>query len=93
MSNFLSDKNVAVTGGAGFLASFVVEQLKEKNPKDIFVPRSKDYDLRKKEAIVRMYEDAEPDVVLHLAATVGGIGANRKTLVSSSIITPSWEYS
>lgn len=76
--NYWSRKRVTVTGGAGFLGSFVVEQLKEKNPKGTFVPRSKDYDLRKKEAIVRMYEDADPDVVLHLAATVGGIGANRK---------------
>ena len=78
MDNFWSDKSVTVTGGAGFLGSFVVEQLKEKNPKDIFVPRSSEYDLRKKDAIIQMYEDAEPDVVIHLAATVGGIGANRE---------------
>lgn len=73
---FWEDKHITITGGAGFLGSFVVEQLKEKRPKSIFVPRSKDYDLREKEAIIRMYEDSRPDIVIHLAATVGGIGAN-----------------
>ncbi|MCL0087108.1 NAD-dependent epimerase/dehydratase family protein, partial [Thermodesulfovibrionales bacterium] len=53
-----------------------MEQLQKKNPKSIFVPRSKDYDLREKEAIVRLYEDSKPDIVIHLAAVVGGIGAN-----------------
>ncbi|MCL0038046.1 GDP-L-fucose synthase, partial [Thermodesulfovibrionales bacterium] len=73
---FWADKRVVVTGGAGFLGSFVVEQLKEKNPKSVFVPRSRDYDLREKEAIIQMYEDSKPDIVIHLAAVVGGIGAN-----------------
>jgi len=75
---FWTDKRVVVTGGAGFLGSFVVEQLEEKNPKSVFVPRSKDYDLREKEAIVRLYEASKPDIVIHLAAVVGGIGANQK---------------
>ncbi len=76
--DFWTDKRVTVTGGAGFLGSFVVEQLEKKGPKTIFVPRSKEYDLREKESIIRMYEASRPDIVIHLAAVVGGIGANRK---------------
>lgn len=73
----LTDKRVLVTGGAGFLGSFVVEKLKDRGCKDIFVPRSKDYDLVENEACKRLYRDTKPDVVIHLAARVGGIGANR----------------
>ena len=75
---FWDDKRVVVTGGAGFLGSYVVEKLGERGCKEIFVPRSKQYDLREKEAIIRMYEDFKPDIVIHLADVVGGIGANRK---------------
>ena len=80
MSNqdFWKDRRVVVTGGAGFLGSFVVEKLRERGCTHIFVPRSKDYDLREKEAIQRMLQDAQPHVVIHLAAVVGGIGANRQ---------------
>jgi GDP-L-fucose synthase len=73
-----TDKRVCVTGGAGFLGSWVVELLGPKRPAGIFVPRSADYDLRREADIARMYRDARPDVVVHLAATVGGIGANRR---------------
>lgn len=73
----LSNKRITVTGGAGFLGSFVIEKLKERGCKDIFVPRSKDYDLVENEACKRLYQDAKPDIVIHLAAKVGGIGANR----------------
>jgi len=78
LMGFWDDKRVVVTGGAGFLGSYVVEKLGERGCKEIFVPRSKEYDLREKEAIIRMYEDFKPDIVIHLAAVVGGIGANRK---------------
>ena len=73
---FWSDKRGLVTGGAGFLGSFVVEKLKDRNCKNIFIPRSKDYNLVEMEAVKRVYKDAEPDIVIHLAASVGGIGAN-----------------
>ena len=75
---FWDDKRVVVTGGAGFLGSYVVEKLRERGCREIFVPRSKEYDLREKEAILKMYEDFKPNIVIHLAAVVGGIGANRK---------------
>jgi GDP-L-fucose synthase len=66
-----------VTGGAGFLGSYVVEKLRERGVENIIVPRSKDYDLVRAENIRRLYDDAKPDLVIHLAAVVGGIGANR----------------
>lgn len=75
--SFWSSKRVLVTGGAGFLGSFVVANLQERGCKEIFVPRSKDYDLVEMEAVKRLYKDARPDIVLHLAARVGGIGANQ----------------
>ena len=75
--SFWSNKRITVTGGSGFLGSFVVEKLKERGCKDIFVPRSKDYELVEYEACKRLYKDAKPDIVIHLAARVGGIGANR----------------
>jgi len=65
-----------VTGGAGFLGRFVIEKLKERGAKDIFVPEIERYDLRDLDTIKRMYDESKPDVVIHLAAVVGGIGAN-----------------
>ncbi|MBI3942787.1 MAG: GDP-L-fucose synthase [Chloroflexi bacterium] len=78
MKTFWSDKRVVVTGGAGFLGSYVVKQLKELGADHIFVPRSQEYDLTQLSAVQRMYADARPHMVIHLAAQVGGIGANRE---------------
>lgn len=69
---------VVVTGGAGFLGGFVVVALRRRGCRTVVVPRSRDYDLRDRDAIMRLYDEARPDVVLHLAAVVGGIGANRE---------------
>jgi GDP-L-fucose synthase len=76
--NRLAGKRVAVTGGAGFLGSHVVAELRGVGCREVFVPRSRDYDLRRAEAVARMYADARPEIVIHLAAVVGGIGANRE---------------
>jgi GDP-L-fucose synthase len=75
--DFWSGKRLVITGGAGFLGSFVVEKLREHGVTEIFVPRSKEYDLRRVDDIRRMLKDAPPDVLIHLAAHVGGIWANR----------------
>ena len=76
-SSFWTDKRVVVPGGAGFLGNYVVPKLKERGCQYVFVPRSREYDLRTLPAIVRLYEETRPDVVIHLAASVGGIGINR----------------
>jgi GDP-L-fucose synthase len=75
--SFWHNKSVLVTGGFGFLGSFVVEKLLERAPRKVVVPRSRDYDLRTLEAIRKIMNEARPDIVIHLAARVGGIGANR----------------
>ena len=83
-STFWQDKRVIVTGGAGFLGSFVIEKLKERGATDIFVPRTRSYNLVDPNDVRRLYTDTLKDVdpknvvVLHLAANVGGIGANRE---------------
>jgi GDP-L-fucose synthase len=71
-------ERVCVTGGAGFLGSYVVEELRRRGAREIFVPRSKDYDLVDMGAVRALYRDARPTIVLHLAARVGGTGANRE---------------
>ncbi|MFY9264187.1 MAG: GDP-L-fucose synthase [Solirubrobacterales bacterium] len=76
-AEFFRNRRVAVTGGAGFLGGHVCELLAELGSEP-FVPRSTEYDLTTEAAVERFYADAKPDIVLHLAARVGGIGANRK---------------
>lgn len=76
-NDFWSNRRVCVTGGAGFLGSFVIEELRRRGAAEIFVPRIEEYDLVKPDDIQRMYDDAQPDLVIHLAALAGGIGANR----------------
>ena len=78
MENFLRGKRIAVTGGGGFLGRVVVERLRERGCRDVYVVRKRDYDLVKGEDVARLYAEARPEVVIHLAAVVGGIGANRE---------------
>ncbi len=78
MSGFFADRRIVVTGGAGFLGSYVLEGLESRGCKTILVPEIDDYDLVRLEDINRMYDDMSPDIVIHLAAVVGGIGANRE---------------
>ncbi|MDD3296700.1 MAG: GDP-L-fucose synthase [Candidatus Omnitrophica bacterium] len=75
---FWYKKKVLVTGGAGFLGSYVIKSLKVRDCKDIFVPKIEKYDLVKMNAVKRVYQDTKPDIVIHLAAVVGGIGANKE---------------
>ena len=71
-------QRVVVTGGAGFLGTYVIERLRERGCHEIFVPRSAQYDLVDIDAVRRLYDDTRPDLVIHLAAVVGGIGANQR---------------
>lgn len=77
-ANFWHDRRVCVTGGSGFLGSFVVNKLHQRGAQDVFIPRVEEYNLVEPEAVNRVLEDACPDVIIHLAAHVGGIGANRE---------------
>jgi GDP-L-fucose synthase len=73
----LASKRIVVTGGAGFLGKHLIADLENRGCTDVFVPRKRDYDLTEQSAVERLYEDARPDLVFHLAAQVGGIGANQ----------------
>jgi GDP-L-fucose synthase len=75
----LVNKRVVVTGGAGFLGGHIVAELKRAGCREVLVPRSSEFDLRRPEAVARMYDRMNPQIVIHLAAVVGGIGANRET--------------
>jgi GDP-L-fucose synthase len=78
MKTWLIDKRICVTGGAGFLGSRVVERLRGMGCRELFVVRKRDYDLVRGDDVERLFYDARPDVVIHLAAVVGGIGANQQ---------------
>lgn len=78
MNTFWQDQRVVVTGGSGFLGSFVVERLRALGAGSIIVPRRAQYDLRQRAAIDDLLNESHPTMVIHLAATVGGIGANRE---------------
>ena len=73
-----SDKRICVTGGAGFLGTHLIEDLHTRGAQDIFIPTIEEYDLVDPHAIAQMLADSNPDVIIHLAAHVGGIGANRE---------------
>lgn len=76
--SFWTENRFVVTGGAGFLGSRVVETIRQRGAESVFVPRSAQYDLREHTAVLDLLNDAKPDVIIHLAAVVGGIGANRE---------------
>lgn len=73
-----AQKRICVTGGAGFLGTHLIRDLKARGAQDIFIPTLEEYDLVEKDSIQKMLSDAKPDVIIHLAAHVGGIGANRE---------------
>lgn len=73
-----TEKRICVTGGLGFLGSHLIDRLKARGCKNVFIADRDKYDLTKEAEIVRMYEEIKPDIVIHLAAVVGGIGANRE---------------
>jgi len=75
---FWETRRVVVTGGHGFLGSFVIDKLRAAGAKEVVVPRSDKHDLRVQTEALRLYTDTRPDIVIHLAAVVGGIGANRE---------------
>jgi len=78
MSTFFRNRRIVVTGGAGFLGQYITDGLRKRGCRNILVPKIEDYDLVELKDIRRMYDDMQPDIVIHLAAVVGGIGANRE---------------
>ena len=78
MSDFFKNRRIVVTGGAGFLGGYIINGLQKRGCKNILVPKIEDYNLVNLPDVIRMYDDMKPDIVIHLAAVVGGIGANRR---------------
>lgn len=100
---FWKNQRICVTGGAGFLGSYVIEQLHRRGVEDqnIFIPKIEEYDLVQQISIRRMLANARPDMVIHLAAHVGGIGANREhpaeffydnLMMGVQLMHESWKY-
>src|SRR5450631_4477498 len=73
----LADKRIVVTGGAGFLGNHLIRRLEQMGCSSVFVPLHRHYDLTRSDAIERLFTEYRPEIVIHLAAVVGGIGANR----------------
>ena len=78
MDDFWGSRRILVTGGTGFVGSYVVDKLEQRGAGEVFAPTRQQYDLRVAEAVRQMYADLRPHIVIHLAAVVGGIGANRE---------------
>ena len=77
MSDFFKNRRIVVTGGAGFLGGYIIDGLQKRGCKNSLVPKIEEYNLVNPADVIRMYDDMKPDIVIHLAAVVGGIGANR----------------
>jgi len=77
MTDYFKNKRIVVTGGAGFLGGYVIDGLRKRGCDSILIPKIEDYNLVNPADVVRVYDDMKPDIVIHLAAVVGGIGANR----------------
>lgn len=99
-NGFWAKRRVCVTGGAGFLGSYVVEKLEARGAGEVFIPHIEEYDFVQKDSILRMLDNAKPDIVIHLAANVGGIGANRarpaeffydNLMMGTQLIHESWK--
>ncbi|GAG05358.1 unnamed protein product, partial [marine sediment metagenome] len=74
----MRDKRITITGGKGFLGTHLMHKMKEKGYKNLYIADTPEYDLVNLEDIKRMYDDSKPDIVIHLAARVGGIGFNQE---------------
>jgi GDP-L-fucose synthase len=100
-NGFWSNRRVCVTGGAGFLGSYVTEGLTKCGAKEIFIPTIDRYNLVDGDSVRKMLQDSRPDVIIHLAAQVGGIGANREhpaeffynnLMMGAQLIHQAWEF-